>query len=132
MKQFYFISILLLVMLVTSCSALRTDGSMNFENELTGMIYFKTKSADKIIERLKIDFGNYENTKYDHNFIWRHVTNREWSDTLLKMQIIRSHISGQKSETIAFSVVDYNNVVLTDKRSNKLQSIKKYINEIRK
>ena len=105
---------------------------MNFENEPTGMIYFKTKSAEKIIERLKIDFGSYENTKYSQNLIWRQVINKEWSDTLMKMQIIRSHNSRQKSESFALSVVDYNNVVLTDKRSNKLQSIKKYINEIRK
>ena len=132
MKQHVITSISILIMLFTSCSTLRTDGSMNFENEPTGMIYFKTKSADKIIERLKIDFGNYENTTYSQNLIWRQVTNMEWSDTLMKMQIIRSHYSGQMTESIALSIVDYNGVVLTDKRSNKLQSIKKYLNEIRK
>lgn len=132
MKRYYFTSILLLLMLFSSCYTLRTDGSMNFENKPTGMIYFKTKSADKIIERLKNDFGNYENTKYNHNLIWRQVMNKEWSDTLMKMQIIRSHNSGQITESIAISIVDYNGVVLTDKRSNKLQSIKKYVNKIRK
>jgi hypothetical protein len=132
MKRYYFTSISLLIMLVTSCSTLRTDGIMNFENKPTSMIYFKTKTADKIIERLKIDFGNYENTKYDYNFIWRQVTKKEWSDTLIKMQIIRSHISGHMTESIALSIVDYKGNVLTDKRSDKLQLIKKYINEIRR
>jgi hypothetical protein len=132
MKRYYFASISLLIMLVTSCSTLRTDGSMNFENKSTSMIYFKTKTADNIIERLKIDFGNYEKTKYSGNLIWRQVINKDWSDTLMKMQIIRSHISGHMTESIALSIVDYKGNVLTDKRSDKLQSIKKYINEIRK
>jgi hypothetical protein len=132
MKQHFITTISILIMLLTSCSTLRTDGSMNFENKSTGMIYFKTKSADKIIERLKIDFGNYENTKYSQNLIWRQVRNKEWSDTLMKMQIIRSHYSGQMTESIGLSIVDYYGAVLTDKRSNKLQSIKKYLNEIRK
>ena len=132
MKRHSIIGILLVIMLMTSCSALRTAGSMNFENEVTGMIYFKTKSADKIIERLENDFGNYENTKYSQNVIWRKVVNKEWSDTLMKMQLIRSHITGQTTESMALSVVDYKGVVLTDKRSGKLQLIKKYINKVRK
>lgn len=122
----------LIVLLISGCSILRTDGSMSFDDGHAGMIYFNTNNRTEIINRLVDDFGKFDTTKYKYQIVWRDIKQKEWSDTLLKMKVNWSREYGKDYESLSISIVDYNGVVITQRKTDKVKLVKKYINEIRK
>lgn len=120
-----------LVILISGCSTLRTDGSMNFDNGQAGMIYFKTKDRARIIDSITADFGLYDTTQYKNQAFWRAIRNPDWSDTLMKMKAFWYGDYGKDSETLGIAIVDYNGVVITQHHTEKVKKVKQYINAIR-
>lgn len=122
----------ILVILISSCSILRTDGSMSFDDGHAGMIYFKTNNRIEIIRNLVADFGDYDTTKDKYQIVWRDIEQKEWSDTLMKMKVIWTRDYGKDIESLSIAIVDYNGVIITQRNTDKVKLVKKYINEIRK
>ena len=126
------IGLFLLIVMISGCSILRTDGSMSFDDEHAGMIYFKTNNRIEIINRLITDFGAYDTTKYKYQIVWRDIKQKEWSDTLMKMKVNWTIDYGKNYESLSIAIVDYNGMVITQRNTDKVRFVKKYINEIRK
>jgi len=122
----------LLVLLISRCSILRTDGSMSFDDGHVGMIYFKTSNRIEIIKNLVADFGDYDTTKYKYQIVWRDIEQKVWSDTLMKMKVAWTRDYGKDIESLSIAIVDYNGVIITQRNTDKVKLVKKYINEIRK
>ena len=120
-----------LMIIVSACSTLRTDGSMNFDGGQAGMIYFKTKDRGRIIHSITADFGSYDTTQYKNQAFWKAIRNPDWSDTLMKMKAFWYGDYGKDSETLGIAIVDYNGVVITQRHTEKVKKVKKYINTIR-
>jgi hypothetical protein len=120
-----------LVIIVSACSTLRTDGNMNFDDGQAGMIYFKTKDRGRIIDSITADFGSYDTTKYKNQVFWRAFRNPDWSDTLMNMKAFWYGDFGKDSETLGFAIVDYNGVAITQRHTEKVKKVKQYINAIR-
>lgn len=131
-RRYAFLGFCISISLISGCSILRTDGSMSFNGEHAGMIYFNTTNRIKIIDSLVANFGEYDTTKYKNQIVWIGIKQREWSDTLMDMKVLWSRDYGKDFESLAIAVVDYNGVVITERKTDKVKIVKKYINGIRK
>ena len=120
---------LIMTLTITGCGAFRTDGYMNMNGQVRGMIYFDAKNPDALIKRMAADFGDYEAGKEDQfSITWSQVVKKDWSAEKLRIKLMRYPDVRKKGYfEICLAVVNESGQTLTEPGSEALAAIKRYL-----